>query len=458
MNLSFSSVVYFFKPSFILFFIATFSIYWSLPRYRNRFLLFASYFFYGCWDVRFLSLIVLSTLIDFYSARLIVNRPEKRRLFLYLCVGANLLILGVFKYAQFFVDSTSAMLEFMGFPVSRTVLEIILPLGISFYTFQSISYVIDVYRRKFHPHNNLLEYALFVIYFPQLIAGPIERVSHLLPEILKEKKWKEIPWAEGIYLFAIGFFKKRVIADFLAYAAHRGYAMEDKPGIITLTGFLAYTFEVYGDISGYADMARGMSLLLGIRLSPNFYFPYFSRDPVDYWKRWHITLSVWSRHYIFTPLITRWKNATLAILATFMVMGIWHGPRWHYVHWGLYWAFWSIAYQRLLKDYWNHFIMILVIFVGQSFFRTDSVTDYINLWLSLKGHFWTAEILSIPYIKTYLIIGLFIVYEYWCLKGKDELRILRQNFYVQAAFYFALFFLYRNIGETAAIDFVYFQF
>ena len=458
MIFEFPSVVYFYSFSFIAFFCLVFAIYWALPKSRNTFLLLASYTFYSCWDYRFLSLVILQTCIDFVASRGIEDEPAKRRFYLYASVISNLTILAVFKYAQFFVDSAEGVLTFIDLAPNRHVLDIVLPLGISFYTFQSMSYVVDVYRGKFKAHRNFLEFALFVSYFPQLIAGPIERVTHLLPQILKPKSWKDIEWSEGLYLFWMGFFKKRVLADYLAYAVERGYVPGAKPGMITLTGLLAYVFEVYGDISGYADMARGMSLLLGIRLSPNFYFPYFSKDPVEYWKRWHMTLSTWARHYIFTPLITRWKKPSLVIFATFMVMGIWHGPRWHYVHWGLYWAFWSVVYQRFLKHYWKHWMMVIVIFVGQSFFKADSIGHYLDLLVSLKGPFWSADILAVPYLKTYLLIGLFIGYEAWCLRGDDEFRMLKQNFYVQTTFYAVLFFLYRNIGETAAIDFIYFQF
>ncbi len=454
-----SSIVYFFSLSFILFALATLVLYWSSPqKSRNVILLISSYAFYCSWDYRFLSLIIFSTAVDYYAARLIEDKEVKRKFFLIVSLSTNLGVLFIFKYCQFFVDSFVAFASVFGLNPGKTELNIILPLGISFYTFQSMSYVIDVYRNKMKAHRCFWEFALFVSYFPQLIAGPIERAGYLLPQILREKKWSEIPVKEASYLFAWGFFKKRAIADYLELAINNGYAHQEKPGLMTLLGFLAIVFKLYADISGYADMARGVSLLFGIRLSTNFLFPYFSKNPSEYWKRWHITLSVWVRHYVFTPLITRFRIPELAIIVTFLVMGAWLGPQLHFLQWGFYWGLCALAYQYLLKwKLWQNWFMLIMIFLGQTFFHATSLTSYMNLLLSIGHNFSDVFFLNPYYYKAFFIVILFMAYDYYLYKKNDELFVSKLSFYYQTAFYGGLFFLYRNIGQVAATDFVYFQ-
>lgn len=454
-----SSVVYFFSLSFILFALVTLILYWSSPqRMRNIILLISSYAFYSAWDFRFLSLVIFSTAVDYFAARLIEDNEKKRKFFLVMSLTANLGVLAIFKYSQFFVDSFVELASVFGISPGKTELNIILPLGISFYTFQSMSYVIDVYRNKLKAHRSFWEFALFVSYFPQLIAGPIERASFLLPQILKEKKWSDVRVTEAIYLFSWGFFKKRAIADYLELAINNGYALQEKPGLMTLIGFLALVFKLYADISGYADMARGVSLLFGIRLSTNFLFPYFSKNPSEYWTRWHITLSVWVRHYVFTPLLTRFRLPSFAILVTFIVMGAWLGPKLHYLQWGLYWGLCALAYQSLLKwNLWKNWFMLVMIFLGQTFFHATGFTSYINLLLSMSHNVTDVFFLTPYYYKAFFIVGLFMAYDYFLYKKEDELFVSKQGFYQQALFYSGLFFLYRNIGQVAATDFVYFQ-
>ncbi|MES2528012.1 MAG: MBOAT family O-acyltransferase [Bdellovibrionota bacterium] len=454
-----SSVVYFFSLSFIVFALATLALYWSSPRKaRNVILLIASYVFYCTWDYRFLSLVIFSTVVDYYAARMIEDKETKRKFFLVVSLSTNLTVLFIFKYCQFFVDSFVEFASVFGMTPGKTELNIILPLGISFYTFQSMSYVIDVYRKKMQAHRSFREFALFVSYFPQLIAGPIERAGYLLPQILREKKWSDVPVKEAIYLFSWGFFKKRVIADYLELAINNGYATQEKPGLMTLLGFLAIVFKLYADISGYADMARGVSLLFGIRLSTNFLFPYFSKNPSEYWKRWHITLSVWVRHYVFTPLITRFRIPELAIIVTFLVMGAWLGPQLHFLLWGLYWGICVLTYQYFLKwNIWQNWFMLVMIFLGQTFFHATGLTSYVDLLLSIGHNFSDVFFLTPYYYKAIFIVTLFMGYDYYLYKKQDELLVSKLSFYHQAAFYGGLFFLYRNIGQVAATDFVYFQ-
>ncbi len=454
-----NSVVYFFSLSFMLFALVTLIFYWSSPqKIKNVILLISSYVFYCTWDYRFLSLLVASTAVDYFAARMIEDRPDKRKFFLILSISANLGVLFVFKYFQFFVDGFIDLVSLFGFKPGKAELNIILPLGISFYTFQSMSYVIDVYRKKMNAHRKFWEFALFVSYFPQLIAGPIERAGHLLPQILSEKKWKDVPVAEAVYLFAWGFFKKRAIADFLELAINNGYATGDKPGMMTLIGLLAVVIKLYADISGYADMARGVSLLFGIRLSTNFLFPYFSKNPSEYWKRWHITLSVWVRHYVFTPLLTRFRIPELAIIITFLVMGAWLGPHWHYIQWGLFWGLCALGYQYLLRwNLWHNWLMLVMIFLGQTFFHATGFSSYITLLSGVGHNFSDVYFLTTYYYKVFFIVGLFMTYDYFLYKKDDELFVSKLSFYKQAAFYAGLFFIYRNIGEVAATDFIYFQ-
>jgi alginate O-acetyltransferase complex protein AlgI len=328
---------------FLIFFIVVFGLQRILPhRPRNVLLLVASYFFYGCWDWRFLVLIVMSTAVD-YACGLRIGRhgdPRGKRLYLTISMVANLGLLGYFKYAGFFVDSFVSLLGVCGIHANIHALHIILPVGISFYTFQAMSYTIDIYRGKLEPVRSFRDFALFVSFFPQLVAGPIQRAAHLLPQLAQ----KTLPSLEqlrvGAWLILWGLFKKAVIADNLAGIVDAGFAdcktLTGPEGLILL---YAFAFQIYGDFSGYTDMARGVAKLMGYELTLNFRLPYLATNPQDFWRRWHISLSSWLRDYLYIPLGGSRKGRVrtyVNLMLTMLLGGLWHGAAWTFAIWGAY--------------------------------------------------------------------------------------------------------------------------
>ncbi len=336
------------------------------PAWQNRFLLAASFVFYGSWDWRFLALLVVTILVDFVvgvKLDTVTSGPARAR-WLAVSLASNLGILGFFKYWNFFVDSASAGLQALGLGAISSRLDVVLPVGISFYTFQSLSYIIDVYRRQIPAVRRLDDYALFVSYFPQLVAGPIERASHLLPQLLNPRTPSRDRWIPGGWLITRGLFKKIVIADNLAVWADSVFAMPSwDNALVCLVGLYAFAFQIYGDFSGYSDMARGVSRLMGIDLMVNFRLPYWSDTPAEFWRRWHISLSTWLRDYVFLPIsytISRhfdaarvwglrsdWWIYSLGIVATMLAGGLWHGAAWTFVAWGLFHGLLLAAYRAI---------------------------------------------------------------------------------------------------------------
>ena len=321
-----------------------FGLYWfvfaSRLKARNLFLLAASYLFYGWWDWRFLGLIVASTFVD-YMAGLAMGRSTgatARRAWLGLSLVANLSLLGFFKYWNFFVDSWLAAWGSLGIELHAATVQIILPVGISFYTFQTLSYTIDVYRRRIEPTTDLPAFAAFVAFFPQLVAGPIERAASLLGQFRETHRFSYSDAAEGSRQILWGLFKKVVIADQLAPHVDFIFAnYESQPSLMLLIGAVLFAFQIYCDFSGYSDIAIGTARLFGFRLMTNFRYPYFARDIGEFWRRWHISLSTWFRDYVYIPLggSRGGRARTLRnVLIVFMVSGLWHGANWTFVAWG----------------------------------------------------------------------------------------------------------------------------
>ena len=290
----------FHSTDFIIFFVGIFCLYWlSSHRYRNVILLIASYLFYISWDWRFLGLLLISTGIDYYCGIRLGQEEnvKKRRGYLLLSIVVNLSLLGFFKYFNFFTENLIALLSHLGLAFNYTTLHIILPVGISFYTFQTLSYTFDVYKRRMGPTRNIIDFALFVSFFPQLIAGPIERAVDLIPKLTAKKQFKNIPYKTAFYLFMYGAFTKVVIADHVGLIADSVFKEASPPGSLVVLGVLAFALQIYCDFSGYSNMARGIAYFLGVELSVNFNLPYFSIKPSEFWKRWHITLSSWVQDY-----------------------------------------------------------------------------------------------------------------------------------------------------------------
>ena len=325
---------------FVLFFLVFTAIYWWLPhRLQNVFLFAGSYVFYGYVHPWFLILIATSTIIDYCAARGMEARPEHRRTFLWMSIVTNFGMLGFFKYFNFFVDNVAAVLASMGLPWNQPTLRILLPVGISFYTFQAMSYTIDVYKGELHARRNLLDLATFVSFFPHLVAGPIQRASFLLPQVETPRRFSTEKAGSGLGLICWGFFKKLVIADNVGVIANKVFALGDPTFPLLWSGVFAFAIQIYADFSAYTDIARGTSRWLGFELTENFDHPYLARTPADFWRRWNISLSSWFRDYVYIPLggskageMTWARN----VLVTFLLSGLWHGASWNYVLWGAY--------------------------------------------------------------------------------------------------------------------------
>jgi len=332
---------------FAIFLPIVFLLYWFVTnkniKLQNFLIVVASYIFYGWWDWRFLSLILFSTIID-YSIGLKLSKEDdafKRKVLLWISIIVNIGFLGFFKYYNFFLDNFVTAFSFFGTEISARSLNIILPVGISFYTFQTLSYTIDIYKKRLEPTKDFIAFSAFVSFFPQLVAGPIERATNLLPQFYKKRTFEYDKAVDGLRQILWGLFKKIVIADNSAQVANEIFNNSaDYSGSTLVLGAIFFTIQIYGDFSGYSDIAIGLSRLFGFKLKQNFAFPYFSRDPAEAWRRWHISLTSWFRDYIFIPMMKSSKNMNKWTIIRntyilFFVIGLWHGANWTFIAWGL---------------------------------------------------------------------------------------------------------------------------
>ena len=348
---------------FAIFLPILFVLYWFVInkklRQQNLLIVIASYVFYGWWDWRFLSLILFSTIID-YSVGLALSKEEntrKRKVLLWVSIIVNLGFLGFFKYYNFFLDNFITAFSFLGSEIKANSLNIILPVGISFYTFQTLSYTIDVYKRKLEPTKDVIAFAAFVSFFPQLVAGPIERATNLLPQFYEKRKFEYDKAIDGLRQILWGLFKKIVIADNAAEIANEIFNNSgDYSGSTLVLGVLFFTFQIYGDFSGYSDIAIGTARLFGFKLMRNFAFPYFSRDIAEFWRRWHISLSTWFRDYLYIPLGGSKGGIWMKLRNTFVIFivsGFWHGANWTFIVWGALNAIYFLPLLLLNKNRQN---------------------------------------------------------------------------------------------------------
>ena len=328
--------------TFLLFFPLVFLLYWLKPqqKWQNSILVLASYFFYGWWDYRFCLLMLLSSLVDYFIG-IAVHATDDRRIqrrYLILSLISNLGLLGYFKYYNFFSDSFVSLLNQFGWSVHPVIAEVILPVGISFYTFQTLSYTIDIYRGKLEPTRNLIDYLAFVSFFPQLVAGPIERATNLLPQFTVKREFSRSEASEGGRQILWGFFKKLVIADRMAVGVDAVYDnLADASGVSLLLATIFFAFQIYCDFSAYSDIAIGTAKMFRINLMRNFAYPYFSQSVTEFWRRWHISLSTWFRDYVFIPLggSRCWApRVCFNLMVTFVLSGLWHGADWKFIVWG----------------------------------------------------------------------------------------------------------------------------
>jgi D-alanyl-lipoteichoic acid acyltransferase DltB (MBOAT superfamily) len=337
--------MFFNSLQFAIFLPIVFIFYWFFAnksrKYQNFILILASYYFYSCWDWRFLFLLVFSTLLDYFSAIKIEGSQTKssKKFWLWLCISINLGFLGVFKYYNFFAETFAELLNGFGFQTNPVLLNLILPVGISFYTFHGLSYIIDIYYGRIKSERNFVDYSLFVSYFPLLVAGPIERATHLLPQLKVKREFNFEKAKEGVYQIIWGLVKKVVIADSCAIYANEIFDNHNSMNSLSLIlGAVYFAFQIYGDFSGYSDIALGTSKLFGIDLLKNFNYPYFSRDIAEFWRRWHISLSSWFRDYLYIPLGGSKGSKLFQVRNTFiifLVSGFWHGANWTFIAWGL---------------------------------------------------------------------------------------------------------------------------
>ncbi|RME22271.1 MAG: MBOAT family protein [Candidatus Zixiibacteriota bacterium] len=471
--------------AFAIFFPVVLVLYWLLPfRAQNVMLLIASYFFYGYWDWRFLSLIVISTLVD-YIAGLRIERDignddpaavKRRKWWLIASVCTNLGILGFFKYFNFFVGTFEAMLAGVGIDATAWHLNIVLPVGISFYTFQTMSYTIDVHRGVMKPTRNLLDFALYVSFFPQLVAGPIERAKELLPRITSKRTFNKDQFMDGLHLIFWGLFKKVFVADNLAVTVDRIFNSPSPSGFEVLIGAYTFAWQIYCDFSGYSDIARGCAKCLGIELMLNFDHPYVAVNPSDFWRRWHISLSSWLRDYLYVPLggnrhgnFATYKNLAL----TMLLGGLWHGASWVFVLWGAYQGALLIAHRllrdtlRQISDWFSAipqsirslFKIIMfyqLVCVGWIIFRAVSMHQIIDMTVALftwRGAAnWSLVTPLIKFAGPLMLVELAQV-----LLKRDDLNNLYVPVWAKAMAYSVAFYLFAFYG-AAAQSFIYFQF
>jgi alginate O-acetyltransferase complex protein AlgI len=478
--------VVFTSLQFLVFFSVVFTAYLSLAhRGQNRFLLIASYVFYASWDARFLILILVTTLTDFICAKRIHATSDKsiRKRYVAVSCCINLGILGFFKYFNFFVDNFVLLFESVGISLSPPVLTVLLPVGISFYTFQSISYTIDVYRKQVTPANNFLDYALYVSFFPQLVAGPIERGKNLLPQILAPRGFSIDRFKQGVFLICLGIFKKLYIADNLAAFVDPVFAQGANPsGTAVLVAGYAFLFQIYCDFSAYTDIARGVSKMMGFELMENFRAPYLARNVQDFWNRWHISLTTWIRDYLYYPLaFKRFRKRSIppamVTVITFSLMGLWHGAGWGYILWGIYNGIALALYgqyarrsaakrspktsaskaSRRLVMLFQIALTFHVILIGDLFFRSSSLEQSGFMILALFTDFsinvelFTSLAAILPYVLPIFIIDLLTV------SKPAEVRIFAAPRLLRYGLLYTLFALVIVYGTTSP-SFIYFQF
>jgi len=475
---------------FALFLPIVFILYWFLMnrsyKLQNVLLLVASYYFYACWDWRFLFLLIFSTLLDYYTgikmseAKNIVNK----KFWFWLSISVNLGFLGVFKYYNFFADSFANIIANFGFHVNPWTLKVILPVGISFYTFHGLSYIIDIYKGRIQAEKNFIDYSVFVSFFPLLVAGPIERATHLLPQIQRERKFDYAKAIDGLRQILWGLVKKVIIADNCAHFANMFFDHpEQYSGSGLALGALFFTFQIYGDFSGYSDIALGTARLFGIELLQNFNYPYFSRDIAEFWRRWHISLSTWFRDYLYIPLGGSKGGTWMRVRNTFiifLVSGFWHGANWTFIIWGFLNALYILPsiifntnrnnldivasgkYFPSLKEFFQIIITFILTVFAWIFFRAKNLSEAFDYIISI----FSDSLFQLPQFKglTKAIITILLTLVFFTLEWigrENDFAIqkigFRWNSKLRWLFYFVLVFCIFYFAGKEQV-FIYFNF
>lgn len=472
---------------FALFLPIVFILYWFVTKKnlkaQNILIVVASYVFYGWWDYRFLSLILFSTLVDYAIGRALSTQEDtsKRKALLWTSILVNLGFLGFFKYYNFFLDNFVSAFSFFGQEINANSLNIILPVGISFYTFQTLSYSIDVYKRKLEPTKDIFAFAAFVSFFPQLVAGPIERATNLLPQFYTKRNFDYSKAVDGLRQILWGLFKKVVIADNCAQYANIIFNnSEDYSGSTLVMGALFFTFQIYGDFSGYSDIAIGTSRLFGFNLKQNFAFPYFSRDIAEFWRKWHISLSTWFRDYLYIPL--GGSRGSLSkkvrnVFIIFLVSGFWHGANWTFIIWGALNALYFLpilltnnnrnhldvvakgSYLPSVKEALQMLLTFSLTVFAWIFFRAIDLEHA----LSYIGSMFSSTLLSIPKVlpaKVMLLLVFFMSIEWIGREGQYGISKLGLKWKrpFRWAFYALIICMIGLFMQTKETPFIYFQF
>lgn len=458
---------------FLLFFLIVFALYWTIRerRWQNLILLAASYYFYGWVQTWYAVMLGISTLIDFFLARGMASTPDRKRLFMGISLFINVGVLAFFKYFNFFKDDVVSLLNGIGFQVDPLLITILLPAGLSFFTLKKLGYMIDVSRGTLKPTHTFIDFALYVSFFPQIVAGPIERPQKLLPQIESPRIWKMENFYKAWPLIVMGFFKKLVIANSIQVIVNRIFGFAEPSGFLLLSGALGYTLQILADFSAYTDLSRGVSFLLGFDTTENFRQPYLSLTPTDFWNRWHISLSTWLRDYVFFPVrrtLMRYKlNENLAMsippLVTMFISGLWHGAGLNFVVWGLYYGVLITIYQFLgirgdwkpaskIKSFFVWLLMFTFIVIGWAMFRAPSMNWLVNVVFNspfLPTH--NEFILSLIALTMALAYSMPLLIKYVIDRYSPE-------GWAKAAFLavaMTLVILYINSANS---DFIYFQF
>lgn len=477
--------------SYLFFLPVVFILYWFIAcknlKAQNLLLLGASYFFYACWDWRFLFLLMFSTLLDYYTGLKMqdAQNEQRKKFWFWLSIIINVGFLAVFKYYNFFAESFAGLLSGVGLKVNVWTLKVILPVGISFYTFHGLSYVIDIYKNRIQPERNFVDYAVFVSFFPLLVAGPIERATHLLPQVKQKRIFDYSKAVDGLRQILWGLFKKIVIADNCAEFANLIFNNSASYSGSTLAlGALFFTFQIYCDFSGYSDIALGTARLFGIELLRNFAFPYFSRDIAEFWRRWHISLSTWFRDYLYVPLGGSRGGTWMKVRNTFiifLVSGFWHGANWTFIAWGALNAIFFIplllsnknrqhigivAAGKMLPTLKETLMILTTFFMtifAWIFFRAENLRHA----FSYIREIFSPSFFQIPYFRgisdastILILLMVFLLIEWIGREGKYALADigLKWKWPVRYAMYYAIVFLIMIFGNLSQNQFIYFQF
>ena len=459
------------SSSFLIFFVVFISLYFTYGRNniarRNLLIVVGSYIFYSFWDWRFTFLLFGSSFLDFKIGGLLQKEKvqNKRKKFVFLSIITNLGILFLFKYFNFFSDSLNILLLNLGADQFFPTAKVILPVGISFYTFQSLGYTIDVYRKKINCVNKLIPFLAYVSFFPQLVAGPIERSTNLMPQFFSESEINNEKIKLGFNLIILGLFKKIVIADNLSPLVDMVYSQTVNSGPIILIATIAFGIQIYCDFSGYSDIARGIAYILGFKLMVNFNLPYFATTPKEFWRRWHISLSTWFRDYVYIPLggnkSGKWKTIR-NLLLTMGLAGIWHGAGWNFILWGLWHGlmlsiFVNFKPTNFISNILGWLLTIFIVFYGWLLFRCHSIEQIINFSLNFCSTDFPAWFGD--YLIVFLIYGfVFIFLQVWKKITCELCPSANLNTFLNTTVLGFKIYLIVLFWDSKGTQFIYFQF